>query len=923
MSQDPETIRRYSLKPPTQSDASPSFLISRTASEFTLGDTKKTFKKGFQAFIGKLPNQVSLPISEYVVHEGPKSAEEEFPEVQAFVSDLCNSWPYFERKLYEALNTKRDNKLVPSEPFPVISVSVSVPHTPPPCLACIQLALKFNIYTVSYLVRPLQSFRSIMNYMQESNALITTDSPAPAQEDALFQSDMLKDLFKSKFNKLTTSTSSMNVALSAEVFHKVVDIPVGLPSIMQYVRESRMPPPRALPPLRLLAEPKARAELFELVVKPIEEDEEYLARAKAKSFKQLTPAEISAIIADELRQQEEEINRSSESPSPPPPQRTSIVQREHIDIEPTTRKRKSFIRRAPDLQTWIPNSSHAVFAFGNDEHMGIFSLDDDDLTPEQRTMSEWASGRYYQKWCGQYFRPSPLPTETPEELGHSQFESHGNGSLFLLLSRSSACSFYKSGRLCTCVSYTKQGSYAWAFADSDKPILLASYSPLSGAVIMQKGSSSRIAALLLDEQTYVGFDGRGTPVRETQIRETMPSIILKVSEEITFIIESNSRIYFRVRIEDKNYTINVASMNKRQLYRPSTDQLVSQATEDLVVIKDKTASLLDKMKTMISTTEFMLEQRDETIKMTNPRRKTRSHSVTFMNPLLQDQTPNFSQSLRGTRPISPVRPTLATRPATAMTRPKTAMSLLQEERRRAVAEARALQDKSSVFKRERAALEAKQRAARPATAVVEKGCRHSVTTVTTITLQARPKSAPLQAIKESVDAFLCPLVLKRTKARGGDCSCERSSIPVITDDILDDLLRLAPRHQLIFIMLTSQLSTSVSTSTSVFEEFLLLTHRGQQSTARVNRPCAHLHAKPIRIFEYAIADPKNSLSTLQKRHGLSAGTFVVYGDGHPLMASKFPTERTRFKHEFAVQIDRCKELLSNREFLPKDFRFSV
>ncbi len=74
--------------------------------------------------------------------------------------------------------------------------------------------------------------------------------------------------------------------LGAEVFHKVIDIPVGLPSIMQYVRESRMPPPRALPPLRLLAEPKARAELFELVVKPIEEDEEYLARAKAKSFKQ-------------------------------------------------------------------------------------------------------------------------------------------------------------------------------------------------------------------------------------------------------------------------------------------------------------------------------------------------------------------------------------------------------------------------------------------------------------------------------------------------------------------------------------------------------------------------------------------------------------------------------------------------------------
>ena len=39
----------------------------------------------------------------------------------------------------------------------------------------------------------------------------------------------------------------------------------------------------------------------------------------------------------------------------------------HIDVagEPTFRKRKKFIRVAPDLRMWVPTSAHELFKFGD------------------------------------------------------------------------------------------------------------------------------------------------------------------------------------------------------------------------------------------------------------------------------------------------------------------------------------------------------------------------------------------------------------------------------------------------------------------------------------------------------------------------------------------------------------------------------
>ena len=68
---------------------------------------------------------------------------------------------------------------------------------------------------------------------------------------------------------------------------------------------------------------------------------------------------------------------------------------------------------------WVPNAMHQEFHFAlkeGTEHS--YAIDGGVLTPEQRTMAEWASGRYYQKWCGDYFRPKALEFENAVHHHH-------------------------------------------------------------------------------------------------------------------------------------------------------------------------------------------------------------------------------------------------------------------------------------------------------------------------------------------------------------------------------------------------------------------------------------------------------------------------------------------------------------------------
>ncbi len=64
-------------------------------------------------------------------------------------------------------------------------------------------------------------------------------------------------------------------------------------------------------------------------------------------------------------------------------------------------------------------------------------------------------------------------------------------------------------------------------------------------------------------------------------------------------------------------------------------------------------------------------------------------------------------------------------------------------------------------------------------------------------------------------------------------------------------------------------------------------------------------------------------SLLRSRHGLVPGTFVVYGGGFPLVAGKAISDRQKMEAYFNEQLDRCRLALDRREFLPRDFRFSV
>lgn len=85
-----------------------------------------------------------------------------------------------------------------------------------------------------------------------------------------------------------------------------------------------------------------------------------------------------------------------------------------------------YIRMAPDLRTWIPMNHQHEFNFAIKTHGKNAVFTNAELTPEQLTLCEWATGRYFQKWCGAYYRAHPLDVEASVRL----FPTYSCQSLF-------------------------------------------------------------------------------------------------------------------------------------------------------------------------------------------------------------------------------------------------------------------------------------------------------------------------------------------------------------------------------------------------------------------------------------------------------------------------------------------------------------
>ena len=92
---------------------------------------------------------------------------------------------------------------------------------------------------------------------------------------------------------------------------------------------------------------------------------------------------------------------------------------------PSVREARKYVRMAPDLRTWVPQQAEQQFNFGDKtkqlasnqcEKKEEKEIVDAELTPEEQTLCEWATGRYFQKWCGTYYRAHSLDVEAAVSL---------------------------------------------------------------------------------------------------------------------------------------------------------------------------------------------------------------------------------------------------------------------------------------------------------------------------------------------------------------------------------------------------------------------------------------------------------------------------------------------------------------------------
>jgi hypothetical protein len=93
----------------------------------------------------------------------------------------------------------------------------------------------------------------------------------------------------------------------------------------------------------------------------------------------------------------------------------------------------------------------------------------------------------------------------------------------------------------------------------------------------------------------------------------MPSIVVPLSDFVTFIVESPSKILIKVRIEEKVYSLNVANLSRKHLYRPTSDTIAAEVFDEPNRLRTETSSLLDKMKAVIVTCSALIEKKNEMV----------------------------------------------------------------------------------------------------------------------------------------------------------------------------------------------------------------------------------------------------------------------------------------------------------------------
>ena len=238
-------------------------------------------------------------------------------------------------------------------------------------------------------------------------------------------------------------------------------------------------------------------------------------------------------------------------------------------------------------------------------------------------------------------------------------------------------------------------------------------------------------------------------------------------------------------------------------------------------------------------------------------------------------------------------------------RPRTAMAIMQSERRRAMAEARSsMQQMKSETELLRPASPERERLVRPTTAT-RNAVSHSVLhsrptttnavsrpttashthtprpvfgdeeepakhTITTFAPVLRPRSAPAMVAKRVLkDSFVCPtkLLLDEATTLVTECTCDRQAVPRVNDSTFESLVQLvrtsakqslfvcdvcfqAPKEQLLIIYVPACIQHKTSFPTE-FEEFLEQTYRAQLPKTRAIKICSHMHLQPFRIFQYA------------------------------------------------------------------------
>ncbi len=95
----------------------------------------------------------------------------------------------------------------------------------------------------------------------------------------------------------------------------------------------------------------------------------------------------------------------------------------------------------------------------------------------------------------------------------------------------------------------------------------------------------------------------------------MPSIVVPLSEYVTFIVESPTKILVKVRMEEKLYTVNVSNLSRKHLYRPTSDTVAAEVFDEPNRLRSEASTIIDKMKTIVSTCSLLIDRKAEMVRL--------------------------------------------------------------------------------------------------------------------------------------------------------------------------------------------------------------------------------------------------------------------------------------------------------------------